>query len=61
MRASFASHYRRMIPQLLEMLEFRSNNDIHCPVIQALELLKKYAQSKLFSTHAPVLLAKSQP
>jgi TnpA family transposase len=46
MRASFASHYRRMIPQLLEMLEFRSNNDIHRPVIQALELLKKYAQSK---------------
>lgn len=46
MRASFASHYRRMIPQLLEMLEFRSNNDIHRPVIQALELLKKYAQSQ---------------
>ena len=46
MRASFASHYRRMIPQLLELLEFRSNNDIHRPVIQALELLKKYAQSK---------------
>ncbi len=29
MRASFASHYRRMIPQLLEVLEFRSNNEIH--------------------------------
>ncbi len=46
MRASFASHYRRMIPQLLEVLEFRSNNDIHRPVIEALELLKKYANSK---------------
>ncbi len=46
MRASFASHYRRMIPQLLEVLEFRSNNDIHRPVIKALELLKKYAHSK---------------
>ncbi|NET61350.1 MAG: Tn3 family transposase, partial [Symploca sp. SIO2E6] len=46
MRASFASHYRRMIPQLLEMLEFRSNNDIHHPIIIALELLKKYAQSQ---------------
>ncbi|PSB00454.1 Tn3 family transposase [Merismopedia glauca] len=46
MRSSFASHYRRMIPLLLEILEFRSNNDIHRPVIQALELLKKYAQSK---------------
>ncbi|NER26159.1 MAG: DUF4158 domain-containing protein, partial [Symploca sp. SIO1C4] len=46
MRASFASHYRRMIPQLLEMLEFRSNNEMHRPVIQALELLKKYSQSQ---------------
>lgn len=46
MRASFASHYRRMIPQLLSVLKFRSNNDIHRPVIQALELLKKYALSK---------------
>jgi TnpA family transposase len=46
MRASFASHYRRMIPQLLSALEFRSNNDIHRPVIQALEILKKYARSK---------------
>ncbi len=46
MRASFANHYRRMIPQLLEVLEFRSNNDLHRPVIEALELLKKYAHSK---------------
>ena len=46
MRASFAGHYRRMIPQLLEVLEFRSNNDLHRPVIKALELLKKYAHSK---------------
>ncbi|MGD1704712.1 Tn3 family transposase [Dapis sp. BLCC M229] len=45
-RASFANHYRRMIPLLLETLEFRSNNDIHRPVIQAIELLKKYAQSR---------------
>ena len=46
MRASFATHYRRMIPQLLEVLEFRSNNHLHRPVIEALELLKKYAISK---------------
>ena len=45
-RNSFASHYRRMIPQLLEVLEFRSNNEIHRPVIEALELLTKYAHSK---------------
>ncbi|BAQ63152.1 mobile element protein (plasmid) [Geminocystis sp. NIES-3708] len=46
MRSSFATHYRRMIPQLLEVLEFRSNNDIHRPIILALELLKKYTDSK---------------
>ncbi len=46
MRASFSGHYRRMIPQLLELLEFRSNNDLHRPVIEALDLLKKYAHSK---------------
>ena len=46
MRASFAGHYRRMIPQLLSVLEFRSNNDLHRPVIEALELLKKYSSSK---------------
>ena len=45
-RASFANHYRRMIPQLLAMLEFRSNNDIHRPIVRAIELLKKYALSK---------------
>jgi len=32
-------HYRRMVPQILDTLEFRSNNDIR-PVISALELLK---------------------
>jgi Tn3 transposase DDE domain len=46
MRASFANHYRRMIPILLSVLDFRSNNDIHRPVIQALKLLKKYTSSK---------------
>ncbi len=45
-RNSFASHYRRMIPSLLEVLEFCSNNEIHRPVIEALKLLKKYAHSK---------------
>jgi TnpA family transposase len=45
MRASYLHHYRRMVPQILQTLEFRSNNDVHRPVIQALELLKKYQDS----------------
>ena len=45
LRASYASHYRRMVPQLLQTLEFRSNNAVHQPLIEALELLKRYANS----------------
>ncbi len=45
LRASYASHYRRMVPQLLQALEFRSNNAVHQPLIEALELLKRYANS----------------
>jgi TnpA family transposase len=43
LRASYAAHYRRMVPPLLEALEFRSNNAVHRPLIRALELLKRYA------------------
>lgn len=40
LRSSYRSHYRRMLPLVLKTLEFRSNNAIHRPVIQALEILK---------------------
>ena len=43
LRASYRNHYRRMIPWLLEALTFKSNNAAHQPVIEALELLKRYA------------------
>ena len=46
MRSSYSHHYRRMVPLLLDLLEFRSNNDVHRPVIEALALLKKYADSR---------------
>lgn len=45
-RRSYQHHYRRMVPQLLDLLEFRSNNEVHQPVIQGLRLLKKYANSQ---------------
>lgn len=41
MRSSYGGHYRRILPLILSQLEFRSNNEIHRPVIQAIELLKK--------------------
>ncbi len=45
MRASYSHHYRRMLPELLEILNFRSNNELFRPVIQALQLVKDYVRS----------------
>lgn len=46
-RNSYQGHYRRMVPKLLAALEFRSNNDRHRPVMEALELVKRFADSKV--------------
>lgn len=43
LRASYTGHYRRGLVALLEVLEFRSNNDTHRPVIDALALIRRYA------------------
>lgn len=45
-RSAYRSHYRRMVPPLLETLEFRSNNALHQPVITALALIRRYAHSR---------------
>ena len=39
-RNSYRNHYRRMVPKILSVLKFRSNNQYHQPVITALEYLK---------------------
>jgi TnpA family transposase len=44
-RDSYRSHYRQMLPAL-QALEFRSNNETHQPVIRALEIIKRYADSR---------------
>jgi len=41
--ASYSSYYRRMLPKLLAALEFRCNNTAHRPVMDALQLLRRYA------------------
>lgn len=41
--ASYRGHYRRMLPPILDALEFRSNNAAHRPVIESLDLLRRYA------------------
>jgi TnpA family transposase len=45
MRASYSHHYRRMVPELLDILEFRSNNEVYRPVIRAILLVKDYVRS----------------
>jgi hypothetical protein len=42
-----------MVPKLLSVLSFQSNNDQHQPVIEALDLVKQYAgQRRRFYAHA---------
>ena len=45
MRASYSHHYRRMVPELLEILDFRSNNELYSPIISSIQLVKDYVHS----------------
>jgi hypothetical protein len=45
-RNSYSGHYRRMTPKVLQALEFRSNNEGRHPVILAIALLRRHADSK---------------
>jgi len=45
-RASYSSHYRRMIPKILKALPFRSNNESHKPVLDAWEFIKAKQPSR---------------
>lgn len=45
MRASYSHHYRRMVPEMLDILDFRSNNERYCPVMIALQIVKNYVHS----------------
>lgn len=49
MRGSYSHHFRRMLPVILKALDFRSNNQAHRPVIRALALLHKYADSEQYT------------
>lgn len=45
-RNSYRGHYRRMVPTLLAALEFCSNNERHQPVMEALDVVKRFATTK---------------
>lgn len=45
LKASYTNHYRRGLIRLLDVLEFRSSNHAHRPVIEALALVARYANA----------------
>jgi hypothetical protein len=45
MRSSYRSHYRRILPHLLDVLEFHCNNELYQPIIRAVTLVKDYVHS----------------
>ncbi|MGH8918492.1 MAG: Tn3 family transposase, partial [Actinomycetes bacterium] len=42
LRSSYSAHYRRMLPSLLQALTFACNNTAYRPVMDALDLLRRY-------------------
>ena len=47
LKSSYTNHYRAGLIKLLSVLEFRSNNTMHRPVLDALELIGTYAGANL--------------
>jgi len=47
MRSSYRNHYRQILPALLDVLDFRSNNTAYQPVIEALAVVREYVESRL--------------
>ena len=45
-RSSYSHHYRRMLPLILQALQFRSNNRAHQPVIDALAWLQAHRDDR---------------
>ncbi|MEU9298733.1 Tn3 family transposase [Streptomyces sp. NPDC048266] len=45
LKASYTNHYRPGLIKLLDVLEFRSSNHAHRPVIEALALVARYANA----------------
>ncbi|GAA1129187.1 Tn3 family transposase [Arthrobacter flavus] len=44
LRGSYSNHYRRMLPALLSVLQFRCHNTAFRPIMAAIALLKQYAE-----------------
>jgi hypothetical protein len=46
LRESYSHHFRRILPEILEVLRFQSNNRQYRPLINALSLLERYVESR---------------
>ena len=46
MKIKYGRHYRRMLKPVLETLEFRANNPAHQPILEGLELVRKYMSTR---------------
>jgi TnpA family transposase len=47
LKASYTGHYRRGLIELLDVLEFRSNNATHRPVLDALDLVARHNDGRV--------------
>ncbi|MEU4295012.1 Tn3 family transposase [Kribbella sp. NPDC026596] len=47
LKASYTNHYRRGLIELLDVLEFRSSNATHRPVLDALELVARHKDGRV--------------
>ncbi|MEV6593978.1 DUF4158 domain-containing protein [Streptomyces acidicola] len=51
-KSSYSNHYRAGLMKLLEVLDFRSSNDRHKPVVEALALIERHKDSS--TTYLPL-------
>ncbi|MEU5660000.1 hypothetical protein ABZ802_30920 [Streptomyces sp. NPDC047737] len=47
LRSSYSAHWRRMLSPLLKALELKCNNTAYRPVMDAIDLLKRYLEQPL--------------
>ena len=47
MRSSYRNHYRQILPALLDVLDFHSNNTSYQPVVEALAVVREYVESRV--------------
>ncbi len=60
-KSSYTNHYRTGLIKLLQVLEFRSNNTEHQPVLDGLKLILRYAECCVLSLQRSRSRSASSP